>query len=369
MRISLSPQTAQRIREALGNEVDLAPDLVPSVLARLAVEAPAVYSQVLAELSGSQIRLDSEAELLRRQRRSALKRVLFSWGEYETGVGDRLLAKRHIAAAAPLSMAALILAFLAISLALGHRPSAAPAQPAAVVSPPRAAPPPFVPAPREPGSSRSALAAMTPLLPSALPVLSPPIFAPHPGTPVVVGASSPVVYNRTADRDGAQVEAPSRPAPGASPQPSLAPGTRIPATLLTGAVVVAGGPPTPVVVETSTPSGIWMGQAALGPADRVQVTLTLVAQNRAEAVRGVALDPERLVPGVPGRTTVRRPSAAAALAAAAIGAAGDYAGAAAGQGVFFDWWGAGANGQAPPAWTYLAARLAREFEKIGRAHV
>ncbi|HYM90701.1 MAG TPA: hypothetical protein VEW91_03575, partial [bacterium] len=62
--------------------MDLAPDVVPSVLGRLAVEAPAGYSQVLAELAGSQIRLDSEDELRRRQRRGAPRRLLFSWGEY-----------------------------------------------------------------------------------------------------------------------------------------------------------------------------------------------------------------------------------------------------------------------------------------------
>ena len=138
MQIALSPKTAQRIREALREDVDLAPDLVPGVLARLAVEAPAVYSQVLVELSGSQIRLDSEDQLRRRQRRGTLRRLLFSWGEYETDVGDRLFAKRNVAAAVPLSIAALTLTFLAISLALGHR--AVPVSPQrAPVSPPPSA--------------------------------------------------------------------------------------------------------------------------------------------------------------------------------------------------------------------------------------
>ncbi len=80
MRISLSEETRSRIREVLGNDVDLAPDVVPSVLARLAVEAPAVYSQVLEEISGSQIRLDSEGEIRRRQRRGVLRRIPFRSG-------------------------------------------------------------------------------------------------------------------------------------------------------------------------------------------------------------------------------------------------------------------------------------------------
>ena len=74
MRISLTPETAQRIRDALGDGVDLAPESVPAVLARLAVEAPAIYSEVLAQISGSQIRLDSESELHKRRRRNTLRR-------------------------------------------------------------------------------------------------------------------------------------------------------------------------------------------------------------------------------------------------------------------------------------------------------
>src|SRR5438309_2050388 len=237
MRIALSPQTAQRIREALGEEVDLAPDLVPGVLARLAVEAPAVYSQVLVELSGSQIRLDSEDQLRRRQRRGTLRRLLFSWGEYETAVGDRLFAKRHIAAAVPLSIAALTLTLLAISLALGHRTTSGSAQRPAV-APPRGDPAPAIvsrpPAVRQEELLRELGASQ--VRPVGHPSFSgfPPArsgladtleFAPRsPGNPVVVsiqesaareagprggsspGATSPVVYNRATDREVAQIE-------------------------------------------------------------------------------------------------------------------------------------------------------------------
>src|SRR5438105_5055959 len=122
MRISLTPETAQRIRDAIGDGVDLAPESVPAVLARLAVEAPAIYSEVLAQISGSQIRLDSESELHNRRRRNMLRRLLFSWGEYETGVGDRVFAKRRIAAAVPLSAAWLTLVVLAAGHVFGHRP-------------------------------------------------------------------------------------------------------------------------------------------------------------------------------------------------------------------------------------------------------
>src|SRR5215472_11263074 len=121
MRISLTEETAARIRDVLGADVDLAPDVVPSVLARLAVEAPEVYSHVLEELSGSQIRLDSEGELRRRRRRGLLRRLLFSWGEYETDVGDRVPQKRHLAAALPLALAVLTAALLSLTIVTGRR--------------------------------------------------------------------------------------------------------------------------------------------------------------------------------------------------------------------------------------------------------
>src|SRR6516164_6340674 len=136
MRISLTPETAERIRGALGDDVDLAPDLIPGVLGRLAVEAPAIYSQVLTEISGSQIRLDSEDELRRRRRRGLLRRLLFSWGEYETDVGDRLIAKRHIAAAIPLGIATLTMMLLLLTLSFGHKTSSSDSPRLAVAQPP-----------------------------------------------------------------------------------------------------------------------------------------------------------------------------------------------------------------------------------------
>src|SRR2546427_3271087 len=288
MRISLNPQTALRIREALGDDVDLAPDLVPGLLARLAVEAPAVYSQVLGELSGSQIRLDSEDQLRGRRRRAALRRLLFSWGEYETGVGDRLVAKRHIAAAVPLSIAALTLTLLAISLAVGHRATPVSAQ-RVPVSPPRTAfAPSTVPGPYAPRRDALGLSAspvgflgrdyVAGTIPPARRVLADPtsLAFRSPGNPVVVSTQeapaqetgrpvSPVVYNRTVEREAGQAETTGRLTPSGPPQPPVPPGTRIPASLVTGVVVVPGGSPTPVVVETANPAGVWIGQAVLGP--------------------------------------------------------------------------------------------------------
>jgi hypothetical protein len=190
---------------------------------------------------------------------------------------------------------------------------------------------------------------------------------------------SPVVYNRATDGESAQREtagsagtasanapASSRGAatPGGAGQ-TLVPGTRLPATLVTGAIAITGGSPVPVVVETAEPHGVWTGQAVLGPGNRVQVALTLATPHRASEARGIVLDPDRLVPGLLGRTTVRYSAAAAGMATAALQAASDYAQAAAGQGNFsvFDGLGSIAVGaQLPDAWTYLAARVAREFQ-------
>jgi len=80
MEIALAPESASRIRAVLGDAVDLSPPAVPRALARLADEAPDVYSRVLEELSGSDIRLDSERALHRRHRRTALRRIFFGWG-------------------------------------------------------------------------------------------------------------------------------------------------------------------------------------------------------------------------------------------------------------------------------------------------
>lgn len=426
MKISLTPETVQRIRNAIGDDVDLAPDLVPNVLARLAVEAPVIYSQVLEELSGSQIRLDSEQELRRRQRRGLFRRLLFWWGEYDTEVGDRLLNRRHIAAAVPLALAVLTLTLLAIALVVGRRVPPAPAQPIAVQRSPREVirpetriPPVAVPRPnlmdrdemnaatrrpRGDSSGRSAFAGVLPVpaLPPGLAGFpdSPAASGRGPGNPVVVniqahepatrtepgaGVVSPVVYNRLADADSVQQATLDHPIPpAASKTTGSAPGTgnpggvartfaqgmRLQATLLTGAVVVPGGPPVPVVVETTEPHGTWLGQATLGPAERVQITFVLTNHDRAEGVRGIALDPERLLPGIQGQTTIRRSGAAAAMATATLQAAADYAQAAARQGSINVLGGGGfvaLGGQVPEAWTYLAARLAQEFQARGAA--
>jgi hypothetical protein len=423
MRVALTAKTAQRIREALGNDVDLAPDVVPGVLARLAVEAPPVYSQVLEELSGSQVRLDSEEELRRRRRRGMFRRLLFSWGEYETGAGDRLLDKRHVAAAVPFALAVLTMALLAIALVLGHRVIPSPAQvtplmakpPREIVRPQTRVPSLVMPRPNpvmrdeiigaarlSPGNlaGRSSVAGIMPVpaLPSGLAGLmeSPALIGRGPGSPVVVnlqareagargepgsGAPSPIVYNRSADADSVQRAAGDLPADadaktaGAASgiraatgsASSLVPGMRLQATLLTGVLVVPGGSPVPVIAETADPRAIWMGQAVLGPADRIQITLALASHDRVDGGRGIALDPERLFPGLPGRTMVRHSSAATALATAALQAASDYAQAAARQGsvTFLGWGPMTIGGQVPEPWTYLAARLAQDFQARG----
>ena len=122
MEITLRPETAARIRQALGDDVDLAPAAVASALARLSVEAPTIYSEVLAEISGTHIRLDSERAFAHKRRSAIWRKLLFSWGEYQSDAGDHLIAKRHVAAAVPLGLAGLLLLALAGSALLGHRP-------------------------------------------------------------------------------------------------------------------------------------------------------------------------------------------------------------------------------------------------------
>lgn len=418
MRISLTPETAERIRGVLGDDVDLDPDLIPSVLARLAVEAPAIYSQVLTEISGSQIRLDSEEELRKRQRRGLLRRLLFSWGEYETEVGDRLLAKRHIAAAVPLGIAMLTMTLLLLTLLFGHRTASSDSGRLAVAQPPargRGAldgPIALVGAKRSTPANQAAVAeerAPWPRVPaphasSAVFLPMPPLpslaeargnIAGAPGNPIVVappaplprdvahgpasdGPVAPIVYNRFADRAGP----PSTPAEatGRAPEVSGAatdgsstagpthhpwsPGARVPGRLVSGVVLVSGGPPVPVVAETETPRGVWLGQATLGPGDRVQVTVQLTGQDRTEVVRALALDPEQLTPGLTGRTAMRHPAVAAAVANAALQAAADYARTILEQGGLgnFTGWTQFPGLQATPAWTYFASRLAQAVE-------
>ena len=393
MQVSLAPQTAQQIRDALGDGVDLAPENTPAVLARLAVEAPAIYSEVLAQISGSQIRLDSEAELHKRRRRHMLRRLFFSWGEYETDVGDRVFAKRHIAAAVPLSAAALTLVVLAAGHVFGHRPiSSTGPRGAAPDLPPQGqirVSTPGGPAARRPGegalsfpslpvpAASAGLTAGPSRSPLAVRRETDPAqeagFSARPGT---VLPAVPVVYNRVAgpaaDHPSAS-EVPSSPAEPAGEAVDstrlLVPGTRLSGRLVTGILVVPGGPPAPAVVEAGDPPGIWLGQAALAPGGRVQITLQLTGHDRAHAVRGLALDPERLVPGLTGRTSMEPPAAGAAVATAALGAAADYAQAAARQGTagVLDGWDPFSGGGPAPAWTYVAARLAQALDTRGLA--
>jgi len=411
MEVSLTPAAAQRIRAALGEDVALSPDVIPVILARLAVEAPAVYSDVLAEISGSQIKLDSEQELERRRRRSLLRRFLFWWGEYETTVGDRLPAKRRIAAAVPIGIACLTLALLILSSMISRTSRYAPhlvasvrnqershvpsgrqtkhimaRQPATLAFPKDATP---IPTPR-------LSAVVTPLLPSV------PISVEYrdPGArpqrnPIVIGAptdappnnlgplSTPVVYQRHADQQNSRTveeDRISNQSENASASVDLPAGTgreirldvwtegaRVPARLVTGLVVLAGGGPTPVVVETTDPPGTWLGEAVLGPDNLVHISLTLARKDRSRLVRGIALDPDHLTPGLVGRMSVRHPYPASMVATAAIQAAGEYMQTIGRQNDTNMASGLSALAISQPvsSWTDIATRLAQEFNSRG----
>jgi hypothetical protein len=412
MEITLRPPTVQRIRAALGNDVDVSPAMVPTVLARLAVEAPSVYSQVLAEISGTDVQLDSERELLRRGRRGAVRRALFGWGEYESEVGDRLIAKRYVAAAVPLGMAALILVFLAISGAVGHRHPALTHRPVALrTTPSLRARTVFRPRPAgavrharpDPASLRSDLLVsgdpgMPPVppwpsprsMPSAAPtswdalpsrggpLLNPIVFSRQPSLVRAGGSGvsgtdvapvSPVVY----DSAGGGARGPEPGAGAASadapPRQRVIAGQRVPARLATGVIVVAGAPSVPVVAESPDLPLTWLGQAVLDSDGRVQMTFVPASREGSPGVRGVALAPDRLVPGLAGRTAVRHPHAAGALVTAAVQATADYIQALArrGQVTLVDGWAQLAEGSPGPAWTYLAERLAHGIDLRGTA--
>ena len=411
MEITLLPETAQRLRAALGEEVELSPAAVPAALSRLAVEAPAVYSQVLTELSGSQIRLDSERELQRRHRRSLLRRAFFWWGEYESETGDRLLAKRRLAAAVPFGLAGAMLILLVVSGAVTHRSS-----PALVAGVPDVRSTPLArprsrEAPRRVDAARVLRPAAAQAVGRPLPVLliPEPLTAQQPPTQTLPAAAlltpslsnrtlpsppgNPVVFDRQQARvlsapAGVQGEASVTPAPviydrgaanasdaGENPARSSQagsqwiPGQRVAARLATGVVVVAGGPPMPVIAESVGPGSTWLGRATLGPEGRVQVTFTLASPGGQGGVHGVALDPDHLVPGLMGRMTLRHPHAAAAVMTSALQAAGDYVQALARQGevTLADGWAQLAVGQTAPAWTYAASRLAQVLEPRGGA--
>lgn len=404
MEITLSPETTRRVRDVLGDDVDLSPGAVPSALARLAVEAPRVYSQILAELSGTEIRLDSERVLVRRRWWSAVRRQLFWWAEHESDVGDRLIAKRHIAAAVPLGLAGIILLLLAGSAMFRHHVSVAAARrPVAAVVPhlafalphavehtrALAAHPsafsPLVDLPTPPsglpvwGAAASAPAALAgpgaepprdPLVFHLDPEPSPTAATPAPpggGVGAAAGAGSPIVYDR--DRDEAEsgvlpgagsaatVGRVEGPVGAASAEQRLTIGARVGARLATGVLVASGGPPSPAIAETTSPAATWLGQATLGADGRVQIAFTVA--RRGDVVRGVALDPDRLVPGLTGRTELRHPQAVAAALTAAALAAAEYVRALAQQGLALTGsWGQLTLGQPAPPWAYLASSFA-----------
>lgn len=394
MEITLRPQTADRIRQALGDEVDLAPSAVASALARLSVEAPTVYSEVLAEISGTHIRLDSERVLAQKRRSALWRKLLFSWGEYQSDAGDHLIAKRHVAAAVPLGLAGLLLLALAGSALLGHRAPAVtghagmPARPHPVVSlraraaravaaPLSSLPaiPPFPsgagPAPWDLADGSPAPTRTAPVSPGNPLVLIFDVAQPS-RTPAALSSTgaidgresalrSPIVFEQTTESAPNADSVPSHPSPDVNPAQNAVQwvtGERVAARLATGIVAASSGSPTPVIAETSDPAATWLGQATLGADGRVQVAFTL--SGTAEAVRGVALDPVRLTPGLVGSTTLRQPEAAAAALTAAAQAAASYARALAqdGQVTLSSGLAELALGQPGPAWTYLASSLA-----------
>jgi hypothetical protein len=400
VEISLSPQSAARVRAVLGDTVDLSPAEVPQVLARLAEEAPDVYSRVLDELSGSDIRLDSERALHRRHRRSLLRRLLLGWAEYESEAGDRLVAKRRVAAAVPIALAAVMLALTGFSALLGrpHRASRPTAvrlvPPAASVAAAHAAVllrasvrtkigqrRVIGRAASAPPRSRSSL---PPVPPFALPVLpagrpigdSPPTPLVFNRVPAADGTGvrrsdaeprSPVVYARDAGPETTAAGVPSTPGPNrASTSAGAAPsaGDRIPARLVTGIVAASGTPPVPVVATGVNDGSTWLGQAAVQPDGRVTIAFRLADTHEtgaggAAATSGVALDPDHLSAGLPGKVVVRRRAAAAVAMGAVVQAASDYAQALAraGQITITDSAGSLTAADPGPAWTYAASRL------------
>jgi len=396
MEITLRPATADRIRQALGDEIDLAPTSVAAALARLAVEAPATYSEVLAEISGTQIRLDSERALVQKRRSAVWRRLLFSWGEYQSDAGDRLIAKRHVAAAVPLGLAGLFLLALVGSAVWGHRPPLVAGQ-TGIATPPR----PIVAARVRAGGARIAplpsLPAVPPFPSAGDPVpwdlanvnLAPVRTDPAPpGNPLVLtfdvtqpshlaaessltgtiagreaALASPIVYQYEHTAESASTTE------GASPHPAAdtelqreagrwTTGQRVSAHLATGIVAAPSGSPTPVIAETTNPAATWLGQATVGADGRVQIAFALAGA--ADGVRGVALDPVHLTPGLVGNTSLRQPEAAAAALTATMQAAASYARALAqdGQITLSGGWAELASGQPGPGWTYFASSLA-----------
>lgn len=422
MEIMLGSESAARIRAVLGDDVDLSPTAVPRVLARLAEESPALYSEVLDHLSGSDVRLDSERMLHRRHRRNAIRRALFGWGEYESDAGDRVLAKRRVAAAVPLVLAALMLAAGGISSLL-HRPtdvsvarvpvhasgaarqsarsdrttiphppvrfdrmvvgenlrrppsspahgiSAAVAQPPAARSTPQLPPVPALPLPWYAGFGLAGSA-----LPPAIVYSRPQARAVGSDQSDAAAPRSPVIYARDAAADTVQPRAP-RSASSAGPletpdSRAVKVGDRIPARLVTAVIVTADSPPVPVVAESNDGS-TWLGYAVFQPDRRIHISFRRVDREGTTAPSGgrssplpvssgVALDPQQTSPGLPGRLVIRRGATAAAAIGAIAQAASDYvqAVARAGQLSVSDGGAQISLGIPAPGWTYAASHFA-----------
>jgi len=418
MEIVLAPESASRIRAVLGDAVDLSPPAVPRALARLANEAPDVYSRVLDELSGSDIRLDSERAIHRRHRRTALRRILFGWGEYDSDVGDRVLAKRRIAAAVPIGLAVVMVGAAGIAGWVHHsrRGATAPAVHAragsgrlavAKAAPIRRAA--AQPTPVWSGllSGRAAMAATSsrtglfradlrpeavhPLLPlPPVPALSIPSL---PGRQAGDGPPPPLVFIRTPSSTGAPAAGPPLApivyARGAVNETATLAGSRSALTRgaagESGAGATTGGPSDPVAAASGTMRKLGdrlAGQLLTGivAAAGVPPVPVVVEGNdgttwlgHAVAATdgrvhisftvpsgGVALDPDHSVEGLPARSVVRRRAAAAAAIGAVAQAAADYtqAVARASQLTVLEGGTQIALGGAAPGWTYAASRLA-----------
>lgn len=425
MEITLGSESAARIRALLGDDIDLSPAAVPRVLARLAEESPALYSEILDHLSGSDVRLDSERMVHRRHRRNALRRALLGWGEYESDAGDRILAKRRVAAVVPLVLAAVMLAAGGISSLL-RRPTDAPAvrvpvRAARSVGPTARSERTTIPYPlasfdhivagenlRRPPSSpgHTVSAAVTePPATRSIPQLPPVPALPLPGyagfgltgtalPPSIVfsrpqaraagsdqsdaaAPRSPIVYARGAAADTAL---PPEPRSASSAGPRATPdsravkvGDRIPARLVTAVIVTADSPPMPVVAE-SNDGATWLGYAALQSDRRIHISFRRVDRDATAAPSGVpssssafssgvALDPQQASPGLPARLVIRRGATAAAAIAAIAQAASDYvqAVARAGQLSVSDGGAQISLGGPAPGWTYAASHFADLF--------
>jgi hypothetical protein len=298
MEIVLAPESASRVRAVLGDAVDLSPPAVPRALARLADEAPDVYSRVLDELSGSDIRLDSERTLHRRHRRAVLRRILFGWGEYDSDAGDRVLAKRRIAAAVPIALAVVMVGVAGIARFVHHAHRGAPA--AAVHA--------------RVGSVRRAVAKTAPIRQGlAQPT---PVWSSLLSGRAAMTATSPGTGLWPAVLRPAPVR-PSLPLPPVSalPIPSL------PIPSLPGRQA-GDGPPPPIVFIRTPPATGTPAQAATGPI-LAPIVYARTAVNDTAPLAGSRTAPTRGVVGDPGAAATlggsADPVAAASGAARKLG--------------------------------------------------